>query len=234
MTVSVILASYNGEKYIGEQLGSIVPFLEEGDELIVSDDGSSDGTLDIVRTFQKKYPLIRITEGAHGGSSANFASAVPKCQGSVVLFCDQDDVWMPDKLNRIKQAFREDPKAELVMHNAGFCDSEGNLLEGDIFSRRHPRHGFVRNLMYSAYYGCCMAAKRSFLMGCLPLPDQRVPYDQYFSLIAEHDKAARFLDEKLILHRYHGQNQSQKMSNIDRLRFRLRVWNSVHRKMRRK
>ena len=126
MNVSVVLAAYNGEKYIEEQLGSIVPFLEEGDELIVSDDGSSDGTLDIVRAYQKKYPSIRITEGAHGGSSANFASTVPKCQGSIVLFCDQDDVWMPDKLNRIKEVFREDTKAELVMHNAGFCDSNGD------------------------------------------------------------------------------------------------------------
>ena len=88
MTVSVIMATYNGEKYIKEQLESIVPFLQEGDELIVSDDGSTDSTLDIVREYQNKCKMIRVIEDGHTGSSTNFASAVPKCKGEIVLFCD--------------------------------------------------------------------------------------------------------------------------------------------------
>ncbi len=233
MTVSVLMATYNGEKYIKEQLDSIVPYLCDDDELIVSDDGSSDSTLEIVKEYQKNCPMIRITEGEHTGSSMNFASAVPKSRGDILLFCDQDDVWMPEKLAAVKKAFDENPQIELLMHNAGYCDAEGNIVEGDIFSRRNPMHGFFQNLVHSTYYGCCMAAKRSFLIQYVPLPDKNVPYDQFFSLIAEKKKTAMFLDERLILHRYHGKNQSRKMSNADRLKFRITLWKNVQLTMRR-
>lgn len=227
MTVSVLLATYNGEKYIKEQLDSIVPFLQENDELIVSDDGSSDKTLDIIREYQKNCQMIRITEGEHTGSSTNFASAVPKSRKDILLFCDQDDVWMPEKIATVKKAFIENPQIDLLMHNAGFCDADGNIVEGDIFSKRNPKHGFVQNLIHSTYYGCCMAAKRSFLCRYVPLPDRNVPYDQFFSLIAEKKKTAMFLDKRLILHRYHGKNQSRKMSNADRFKFRITLWKNV-------
>lgn len=227
MTVSVLMATYNGEKYIKEQLDSIVPFLQENDELIVSDDGSSDKTLDIIREYQKNCQMIRITEGEHTGSSTNFASAVPKSRKDILLFCDQDDVWMPEKLATVKKAFIENPQIDLLMHNAGFCDADGNIVEGDIFSKRNPKHGFVQNLIHSTYYGCCMAAKRSFLCRYVPLPDRNVPYDQFFSLIAEKKKTAMFLDKRLILHRYHGKNQSRKMSNADRFKFRITLWKNV-------
>ena len=233
MTVSVIMATYNGEKYIREQLDSIVPFLKEGDELIVSDDESSDSTLDIVRGYQNTCKMIHLTENGHTGSSTNFASAVPKCKGEIVLFCDQVDLWMPEKLETVRKAFEENPKIEMLMHNAGYCDADGNIVEGDIFSRRHPKHGFMNNLIHSAYYGCCMAAKRSFLMCYVPLPDKSVPYDQYFSLIAEHKHVAMFLEDRLIFHRYHGMNQSKKMTIIHRIRFRFKLWRNVWQALRR-
>ncbi len=233
MTVSVLMATYNGEKYIREQLDSIVPFLEEGDELIVSDDGSSDNTLDIAREYQKICQKIHITEGEHSGSSTNFVSAILKSGGEILLFCDQDDIWMPEKLNTIKRAFSDNPTIELIMHNAGFCDADGNVVKGDIFSRRHPKHGFMNNLVHSAYYGCCMAAKRSFLIQYVPLPDNSVPYDQYFSLIAEHKQSSFFLEDRLILHRYHGLNQSKRMKNIDRIQFRFNLWRNVWKALRR-
>ena len=100
---------------------------------------------------------------------------------------------MPEKLETVKKTFDENPKIEILMHNAGYCDADGNIVEGDIFSSRHPKHGFINNLIQSAYYGCCMAAKRSFLIHYVPLPDKSVPYDQYFSLIAEHKHVAMFL-----------------------------------------
>ena len=231
MTVSVIMATYNGEKYIKEQLDSIIPFLQENDELIVSDDGSSDKTLDIVREYQNSCQRVQITGGEHTGSSTNFASAVPKCKGEIVLFSDQDDLWMPEKLGTVRKAFEENPKMELLMHNAGYCDGNSHIVEGDIFGRRHPKHGFYQNLIHSTYYGCCMAARRSFLIQYVPLPNQKVPYDQYFSLLAEKRKSAKFLNDKLILHRYHGSNQSKKMTNIGRLQFRLILLEAVSKAM---
>ena len=227
VTISIIMATYNGEKYIKEQLDSILPYLIEGDELIVSDDGSSDSTLNIAREYQKTYQMIRVTEGEHTGSSTNFASAIPKCKGEIVLFCDQDDWWMPEKLETIRKIFKENPKVELLMHNAGYCDASGYALEGDIFSRRHPKHGFCHNLIHSTYYGCCMAARNSFLSAYVPLPNNNVPYDQCFGLIAEKKKTAMFFDKKLILDRYHGENQSKKMTNIGRLKFRIKLWKNV-------
>ena len=72
-----------------------------------------------------------------------------------------------------------------------------------------------------------MAAKRSFLTCFIPLPDNQTPYDQYFSLLAEKKKTALFIDRKLILHRYHGSNQSRKLSFIERVGFRLRLFKAV-------
>ena len=227
MKISVVLASYNGEKYIKEQLDSICPYLEVEDELLVSDDGSTDNTLNLVRDYQERYSNIKITDGNHSGSSSNFASAIPKCSGDIVLFCDQDDIWMPQKIKVTKDFFLSNPSIDLVMHNAGFCDENGNIFAGDIFDKRNPKTGFIHNLIHSSYYGCCMMAKRDFLMKCIPLPDNKIPYDQYFSLLAEKRHKAMFLNEKLILHRYHGNNQSRKMSNIERLKFRMRLLKSV-------
>lgn len=233
LKLSIVMATYNGERYIREQLDSIIPYLEEGDEILVSDDGSTDATISIVDEYINRYQYVRKTEGPHSGSSINFASAIPKCKGAIILFADQDDIWMPEKISKIRTFFREHEDIDLVMHNAGYCDSCGIIQEGDIFTRRKPRHGYLHNLIHSTYYGCCMAAKRVFLLNYIPLDNNKIPYDQYFSLFAEKKHTAAFIDEILILHRYHGMNQSKRMNYIGMIQFRMKLMNHVRIAMKR-
>lgn len=233
MTVSVIMATYNGEKYIKTQLDSIVNQLQAGDELVVTDDGSKDQTIAIVNDYKAKYGKIILTEGPHQGSTMNFASAIPKCSGDIILFSDQDDIWNERKIAEMRAFFADHPKVDLVMHNADYCDGDGAVIEGDIFGKRHSQHGFLANLIYSTYYGCCMGVRKDFLMKCIPLPAADIPFDQYFSLLAEKKHCAAFLKQTLITHRYHGNNQSHKLTIEERLAFRANLLKNVNKCLKR-
>lgn len=227
MDISIIMATYNGEDYIREQLDSIVGYLKPRDELLISDDGSTDETIQIVEKYVNKYPNVKLTHGPHEGTSMNFISAIPKCSGDIVLFCDQDDIWMSEKIETIRSFFESHPTIQLVMHNAVFCDGKGSSLEGDIFTRRKARHGVVRNLFYSTYYGCCMGVKRDFLLKYCSSLRCGTQYDQYIGLLAEWEHCSGFIKDTLVIHRYHGGNQSKRLGLWTRVGFKVRLFNNV-------
>ena len=234
MDISIIMATYNGEDYIREQLNSIVGYLKPRDELLISDDGSTDDTIQIIEEYVNKYPNVKLVYGPHDGTSMNFMSTVPKCNGDIVLFCDQDDIWMSEKIETIRSFFESHPDIQVVMHNATFCDGEGNTIDGTIFTRRNARHGVIRNLFYSTYYGCCMGARREFLLKYCSLLRRGTQYDQYLGSLAEWEHCSEFLDKKLIIHRYHGGNQSKRLRLWTRLGFKVRLLNNVSASLRRK
>ena len=103
--ISVCIATYNGARYIGEQLASILKQLSAEDEVVVSDDGSTDGTLDIVRSFNDRR--IRIVDGPRRHSpTLNFEWALRNAKGEYIFLADQDDVWLPDKLKAATDMLR--------------------------------------------------------------------------------------------------------------------------------
>lgn len=218
MNVSVIMGTYNGERYIAEQLQSIVSQLEESDELIISDDGSSDRTVDIASGFAK----VRIVHGKHTGVADNFINALSYAKNEIVLFSDQDDIWLEGKIEKVREYFTKDRGIKLVMHNAGYIDANGNATPSDIFQKRKAKHGFLRNVVYSTYYGCCMGVRRDYLLSLIPIP-KSVMYDQYIGACAEKDKVAAFIDEQLINHRYHSNNWSGKQSGTQQIKIRIRL-----------
>lgn len=224
MNVSVIMAAYNGEKYIAEQLQSIVHQLKKNDELIISDDGSTDRTIEIASSFTKEN--IKIVYGNHTGVVDNFANALLYAKNEIVLFSDQDDIWLEGKVEKVRTCFNQNRNVKLVMHNAGYIDTDGSIMPSDIFEKRNSKHGFFRNIMYSTYYGCCMGVKRDYLLSLMPVPKD-VMYDQYFGACAEKDKVAAFIDEKLINHRYHSGNFSKRQNilqqSINRVRLLIAV-----------
>ena len=111
--ISVCMATYNGEKYIREQIDSILAQLGDKDELIVSDDGSADATLSIVRSFSDPRIKIISNTGKHG-TNGNFENALKHAQGDYIFLSDQDDVWLPGKVNICLQALQT---AHLVVHD---------------------------------------------------------------------------------------------------------------------
>ena len=129
MKISVALAAYKGEQYIAEQLNSILPQLGDDDEIIVSDDYPSGKTREAVAGIRDKR--IRYIEGEGKGVVRNFENALKACSGDVIFLCDQDDVWLPDKVKRVMAAF--DEGADLVLHNAYVTDGNLNITEHSFF-----------------------------------------------------------------------------------------------------
>lgn len=220
MNISVIMASYNGEKYILEQINSIINQLKDTDELIISDDISTDNTLNIVSKFKNKN--IKVVQGKQSGVADNFMNALSHAKNEIILFSDQDDIWLDGKLEKVRSFFVDHNETQVVMHNAGYIDERGKIKSSDIFTDRKARHGFIRSIIYSTYYGCCMGVRKKYLKTLMPIPNY-VMYDQYIGMCSEMDKSSNFIDEILIYHRHHTGNWSRKQTILQQVFIRIKL-----------
>lgn len=118
MKLSVALCTYNGEKYLREQLDSIAAQLLPIDEVVVCDDGSTDGTVSILREYadRRTLPIRVIGNKRQLGVTANFEKAILACTGDIIFCSDQDDIWMPDKTQVITEYFDNHPSMDFVFH----------------------------------------------------------------------------------------------------------------------
>ena len=122
------MATYNGEKYISEQLQSLADQSRLPVELVIGDDGSSDSTLDIIADFSSHSPFpVHVHQNETNlGYAQNFLAIAKRCQGDWIAFCDQDDVWLPDKLDETATAICQTPHCSMVLQNAWLCDKDLN------------------------------------------------------------------------------------------------------------
>ena len=140
MSISVALATYNGEKYISEQLNSILPQLGPEDEIIISDDGSSDRTLEIVAGFCSAQ--IKVLKNPGKGVISNVENAIKHTSGDIIFLCDQDDVWLPDKVSVTKKYLLESD-VKLVVSDAIVVDENLKVLEDSFFKLMNSGSGFI-------------------------------------------------------------------------------------------
>lgn len=207
---SVAMATYNGEKYLEEQINSILINLTENDELVISDDGSTDKTLSIIKKYQKKDNRIKFFEGPKLGVKQNFNNAIEKCKGKYIFLSDQDDVWKKDKINKILQIFKKE-KCLVVIHNANIVDSNLKMQKQTFFEFRNSGSGILKNIWKNTYIGCCMAFDSSLKDKILPIPNDIEMHDQWIGLIAEKYGKSIFINECLIDYRRHDNNVSKMM-----------------------
>ena len=203
--VSVALASFNGEKYIGRQIESILRNLSATDELIISDDGSGDGTVRVAESFRD--PRIKIVEGPKAGVKKNFENAIRNCTGKYIFLSDQDDVWMDGKVDSVLDAFHE-CGCPAVVHDCIVVDEEEQEIEGSFFDYRKSGPGKFKNFMKNTYVGCCMAFDSDLVKLILPIPDDIEMHDQWIGLMAEKVGKPAFITDRLILFKRHGDNSS--------------------------
>ncbi|HZW95162.1 MAG TPA: glycosyltransferase family 2 protein [Candidatus Eremiobacteraceae bacterium] len=130
ITISVAMCTFNGMRFLRAQLESVAAQERPPDELVVCDDGSSDGCEEIVREFsgQTTFPTRLVINERNLGTTKNFEKAISLCEGTIVALADQDDVWYPHKLARIEKAFLESPAAVAVFSDADLIDVDANLL----------------------------------------------------------------------------------------------------------
>lgn len=207
--VSVALASYNGKQFIGEQLDSILAQLEINDELVISDDGSTDGTWELVVERAKADSRIKPVRNEGSGVVDNFNSALARCTGEVVFISDQDDVWLPGK-RRAMLAALNDSGADLAVHRWRRVDKSGAPIEGAPQPGDDFELGFFKNLAASRYSGCCMALDWRALHYVLPLPEAVLNYDRWVGLACEAFGKVVKVDDVLLDHRIHGANATPK------------------------
>lgn len=207
--ISVAMITYQGEKYIAEQIDSILVCLGQDDEVVISDDGSTDDTLAILKNYQIQDERIRIIEGPHKGVKANVENALRACKGEYIFLADQDDIWMPDKVECV-MAELEKPEVGLVVHDAvvmdGFCEQ---VVLASFYSLKNSGKGVLKNIWRNTYIGCCMAFKRQLLEKSLPIPNYIEMHDQWLGVLNDrYGYGTVFLPEKLLKYRRHGNNAS--------------------------
>ncbi len=201
--ISVCVAAKNGERFIGTQIDSILLQLTVQDEIIISDDHSTDQTVEILKAYSD--PRIRVIKNPKNGLITNFENALSASRGEFVFLSDQDDVWLPDKIKRTLPHFMD---YDLVISDCTIVDDKLDSVHDSFFDYNSSGKGVIRNLFRNSYMGCCMAFKRSLLKKALPFPSGLIMHDQWLGLMAELSGRVFFNPDKLVLHRRHNQNAS--------------------------
>lgn len=204
--ISVCMATYNGEKYIKEQLESILKQLGMDDEIIISDDGSKDLTEKIIKEINDERIRFVKNTNIHGFTH-NFENALKMARGEYIFLSDQDDVWLD---NKVKIILEELNKVDFVTHDCITVDEYKNVLSSSRFNDFDIKPGFWNHLIKSRYLGCCMAFNKKILEVSLPFPknDFLIEHDIWIAAIAFAYFKTSLIKEPLILYRRHGDNAS--------------------------
>lgn len=199
MNVSVCIASYNGEKYIKEQINSILSQLKSDDEIIISDDSSTDKTIEIIEDIDDRRIVLLKNQTFHSHVS-NFENALKHAKGAYIFLADQDDIWLENKLETMLNLLEH---YDLVVSDAIMVDDAMHMLADSFFTFKHSSKGFAKNLYKNTYLGCCMGFNRHILEIALPFPRGINMHDWWIGLIGELYGRVYFSPEKLIKYRRH-------------------------------
>lgn len=229
--ISVCMATYNGERFLKEQLDSILSQLSKDDEIIISDDGSTDRTLEIIDSYndnrikvfhhEKDIEFENIKQGRNFFyATQNFGNALEHVTGDYVFLSDQDDVWLPNKVNRCLALLKN---YDLITHNYQVIDVYGNVKKQKQFLKNPIHKTVFFNIMDSHFRGCCMAFKAELLKKCLPIPLNVIGHDYWIGAIATKYCSIFYEMNPLIQSRWYPESVSakKKSSFVYKIQFRL-------------
>jgi len=203
--ISVCVATYQGARYVGPQLRSILEQLSATDEVIVVDDHSTDQTREVI--LDLRDPRVRLIENANNrGVAASFEEALRQASGELVFLSDQDDVWVAHKVAKVLAVFDEEPRVTLVVTDAELIDEHGMPLAMSYYATRGGfRSGLLSNLIRCNYLGCTMAFRSYLIPKVIPFPlDTDVLHDIWIGAVNRITRGTtRYLSEPLVLYRRH-------------------------------
>lgn len=221
--ISVCMATYNGAKFIKEQLASILKQLKTDDEVVISDDGSTDKTIMIINSFKDSRIHLYNNKGRKG-VIGNFESALQKARGDFIFLSDQDDVWYDDKVRICLNLLINNT---LVVHNANVIDGDGTIREKSFFKLRGSQPGYWNNIWRNSYLGCCICFRKELLKYLFPIPERIEMHDRWIGLTAQMHGRVFYEKKCLIGYRVHGNNVSNstgKSKNNLLQMFMIRFW----------
>ena len=202
------MATYNGEQYIKEQLDSILSQLSENDEVMISDDSSTDKTIELIVSYNDKR--IHIYENQKFASPIyNFENAIKMAKGDIIVLADQDDVWLENKILIIQEHFKEHNIKELLVLDGKLVDRKLDTLEDSIFKRLNSRKGVFKNIIRNSYLGCSMAFTSDMKDFILPFPKRISMHDVWIGLVFELYGNIHFNENVTLLHRRHNQTSTK-------------------------
>lgn len=205
--ISVCIATYNGEKYIKEQLDSILLQLNSEDEVIISDDESTDRTIDIINEYRDRRIILlnhikRKQRFKFGYTSKNIEYALERAKGRYIILADQDDIWLPNKINEFIKGLQN---CDALLSNCSIVDDNLNVMIPSKIDAENIKIGDIRNIFRCGYLGCCMAFKSEMLRYILPLPNN-VPHDLWIGLVCNNFGILKIQKQITLLYRRHSNN----------------------------
>lgn len=213
MKISVCVASYNGEKYIVEQISSILAQLSCFDELIISDDGSTDGTLSVIQSVRDHRIVLIKNEGVKG-PTFNFENALKRATGDVIFLADQDDVWLDGKVSACINALND---FDLVVTNLMVVNGKLEVLRESMHSGLGlEARSILMDFLFFSSPGCCIAFKKDVLDLVLPFPRNTPMHDYWIVMVVRLFGRVGYISRPYILFRRHTTNVSTSLSSSNR------------------
>ena len=202
--LSVCMATCNGAPFIRQQLASILGQLGPEDELIVSDDSSTDATIGIVREFADSRIRV-LEENIFKSPCRNIEHALELATGEIIVLADQDDVWLDNKLAVVRSTLASKVgRVALIMMNGYLIDADGVNIGPQLFDVVKVRPGVLRNIYDNCYVGSSLAFTRELLALSLPFPPNIPMHDMWLGILAELFGKVDFVTEPTYLYRRHG------------------------------
>ena len=213
MKTSVALCTFNGEKYLRKQLDSILEQTVAVDEIVVCDDLSTDATLSILNQYKETFPnIFKIHANEKNLRSVkNFEKAISLCENEIVFLCDQDDMWIPEKVEVILNQFKISPELQVIATNAFIINDDEDMLNVstiyDIPSKTTKEMKEILFFHQNFCTGATMAVRKEFADDLMPFPPENLfHHDEWIALKASLKNQLLFLNDRLIKYRIH-QNQ---------------------------
>lgn len=252
---SIAMATFNGSEFLSEQLESYLTQTRQPGELVVSDDCSTDATAEIIETFARRasFPVRFHRNAAPLGCNRNFATAASRCSGEVILFSDQDDVWVSEHIAKLVRPFEQDAQVGLVTSDSLYVDKALNATGATLWSAEQLTSKHLRAMRaerqfpawarHRAIAGHGMALRADLREVVLPFTDHWM-YDQWMALAAVACARGVVLEDKLTLHRTHDRqldaNREQSLTQwyaakptlgADHFSTQVLIWTELHQRL---
>ena len=205
-SVSVVMAVYNGRRFLAEQLTSLLADLQPCDELIVVDDSSTDESFAMLQSLGDiRVKLVR--NDSNQGVRRSFERGLRMATNEVIFLCDQDDLWRAGKRRAFLEAFDDDELCLVVISDASLIDAESRRIANSFMEGRGGfRSGFWSNVVRNRYLGCAMAVRRRLLTAALPIPSHVPMHDMWLGILGSRLGHVTYLPDSWIAYRRHGGN----------------------------
>ena len=213
--ISVVMAVHKGDKHIRQQLLSVLSQLSFSDEVIVSDDRPGEITEKIVKQIAARDSRVIWVEGKNKGDTANLVNAIRHCKGDKIFFCDCKDVWLPDKVKRVTEAFENG--ASLVVHNAYITDDYLSITDYSLFEKYSVNKNVLFNIYRNSFLLSCMAVDRKMLKKIMPISRSVPNTAQWIGIIASVYGKVTLIDIPLMYCRVDKKKKTSFEDNFKRI-----------------